>query len=75
MLTMGFIPTFEDLGLLLLFLGLTSLITSELLSARYGRVDFVLNVKRLRRVALLFCGAAILLFGAKYYDILIVLFR
>jgi len=75
MLSMGFIPTFEDFGLLLIFLGLTSLATSELLSARYGRVNLVLNVKRLRRVALLFCGVAILLFGAKYYDILIVLFR
>jgi hypothetical protein len=72
---MGFILTLEDLGLLLLFLGLTSLITSELLSARYGPVDLVLNAKRLRRAALLFCGVAILLLGAKYYDILIALFR
>jgi hypothetical protein len=72
---MSFVLTFEDLGLLLLFLGLTYLITSELLSARYGRVDLVLNVKRLRCAALLFCGAAILLLAAKYYDNLIKLFR
>ncbi len=68
---MMFPINFQDISLLLAIIALILLIASELLSQNYGKVNILINKKRLRNVAIMVSIFFLITVAIKIYEIII----